>query len=799
MTIEEKKRKIEPWSIKEFGIGGPYHKGNFESKENSPKYSGEAEIYQSYFNFEEDIKKYYNDKKSVGGYAGSISADSIIIDIDCENKLEEALKITKELVTDWESSKKISHFKIFFSGNKGFHLELPSELFDVFMPQNNLHLIHKEIAKKLVEEVIEKYRELEKKIGKQIFDISIYKRTGFIRVNNTLNTKSGLFKIELSRDELFSLDIDKIKELAKTTRTVSHNAAVIERNIYLTDLYLRIKARYSGKEIEEYVSEKDDNVIINEIDYKRISEVKTHCSWFREIIERTNLNNDERVRLANLLLPFGEEGEEYLRSILAKQNNYDEAKTNYHLGMLIRGEYKPPRCENFCSIYPCKPIKNLSKNSPVAFAYISKLKKFVESIIVDRFLKSHPFLIYSLNEEEFYEYTNGIYRKLQENELKGQISSYMNFLLTAANIKVGQINAVYERLKTVENIHFSDEFNTGRIINLKNGIYDLEKQRFVEHSPSLHHTIQLNFKYDEKAKAPKFEAFLNDIFEENKEKIDFVLKMICYFLFSDYSFQKIFVFFGKGRNGKGILSRIIKELLGENNFEGIPMHTLIKSDTAPYLLKNKLLNISSELSTKDAEVGMLKSLSGNDTITSNRKYKEWVSFENKAKLLILTNHLPRFSEIDTAVMERFVMITFLKSYTGKDDNTSLFDELKYELSGIFNVVVAKYKEIVGGEGAIKFSIPESIQKDLSILLREVSSVGEFIYEKCSFNESSELPIQDLYKEYKDYCNENGYHPLGNRKFKSSLETFENVEIKRRNYGYVVSGVSINKCEDKFFT
>ena len=49
-------------------------------------------------------------------------------------------------------------------------------------------------------------------------DISIYMRTGIYRVQHTLNKKSGLFKIPLSRNEIFTLNPNDIKELAKTQR-----------------------------------------------------------------------------------------------------------------------------------------------------------------------------------------------------------------------------------------------------------------------------------------------------------------------------------------------------------------------------------------------------------------------------------------------------------------------------------------------------------------------------------------------------------------------------------------------------
>lgn len=788
ISNEEKARLIAKWNLKEFGINGTYHNGNFQPKETYTTYRGKSEVYNSYFNFDERIKEHYKkNKNSVAGFREEVGADSLIIDIDCDGHLDEALKITREVIEYWDNIKNVSGYRIYFSGNKGFHLELSSSLFGIFMPADNLPLIHKEMAKKLVMDVIEKHKELEQKIGKAIFDVSIYKPTFYIRVNNTLNKKSGLFKIELTKDELFSLDIPAIKGLAKGPRDVGYKEE--GSNLTLENLYQTIGMRFVGKKGNNDFSAKADGVIIRDVDFKKFGEIDTHCKWLNKVTSKDQIENDDRIALGQLLLPFGEDGVNKLKEIFSNTANYDECKTNYHLSIMSRDEYRPPLCKTICDIYPCPAMEAIGKKSPIAFSYVTKLKKYNESFIVERFLSAHPHLIYSTQEEDFFEYSGGVYSRVSTVELEGLISSFMKVHIELAAIKKSHIKNVCDRLKSEADIFYKDEFNTGRVINLQNGIYDLNTGKLGEHSPSLHHSIQLDFEYNAYAKAPKFEAFLTDIFDGDKEKIDFILKMMCYFLIKDYSYQKVFVFFGKGRNGKGVLSKIIIELLGENNVSGLPMHTLIKSNTAPYTLKDKLLNVSSELSTKDAEVGMIKSLSGNDTITSDRKFKDWVSFTNTAKLLIMSNHLPRFSELDNAILERFVMITFKKMYTEKDDNTGLFAELGSELSGILNLVVSKYPEIVVGEG-ISFPIPKTIKKDLSILKKEVSSVGEFIYEACKFSATAENPLQDVYDSYKKYCDESGYRALGKRNFQSTLEAFDEIELVKRNFGLVVKGVSI---------
>src|SRR5690606_9996763 len=229
--------------------------------------------------------------------------------------------------------------------------------------------------------------------------------------------------------------------------------------------------------------------------------------------------------------------------------------------------------------------------------------------------------------------------------------------------------------------------------------------------------------YDENAKAPKFEQFMEEILGEKKE---YVLNTMSYLLLPDYSYQKVFIFYGSGRNGKSVLTSVITHLLGKENVSSSSIHDLANNRFSLITLKDKLMNLSSEIGSKDLETEMIKKLSGGDVITADRKYKEPLSFINTARLIINANELPRFSELNDAILERFVLIRFPKTFRDDKVNTNLINELIEELPGIFNLVITR--DIRGGGGGVNYSIPECIRKDRIILLSEISSAAEFMQE-----------------------------------------------------------------------
>ncbi len=82
-------------------------------------------------------------------------------------------------------------------------------------------------------------------------------------------------------------------------------------------------------------------------------------------------------------------------------------------------------------------------------------------------------------------------------------------------------------------------------------------------------------------------------------------------------------------------------------------------------------------------VERLLSISGEDTLTIDRKYRDPWTGRLPTRFMILTNELPRFSDSSGALASRFVMSILTTSFYGRE-NPRLTDELLDEAPGIFN-------------------------------------------------------------------------------------------------------------------
>lgn len=169
--------------------------------------------YISLFPFDQSIKEWVrthkNDKgnPTVQGHEGIHYLPYLAIDLDNKDNLEQArtgtILLIKRLFEVYELSS--DDLFIYFSGNKGFHITIVDKILDC--PEADRRMAEKcrEFVKVLTD-------------GVPDVDFKIYENHRLFRVDNSLNEKSGLYKYQLSLDELEKFDIEAIKKRGKVPR-----------------------------------------------------------------------------------------------------------------------------------------------------------------------------------------------------------------------------------------------------------------------------------------------------------------------------------------------------------------------------------------------------------------------------------------------------------------------------------------------------------------------------------------------------------------------------------------------------
>jgi putative DNA primase/helicase len=156
-------------------------------------------------------------------------------------------------------------------------------------------------------------------------------------------------------------------------------------------------------------------------------------------------------------------------------------------------------------------------------------------------------------------------------------------------------------------------------------------------------------------------------------------------------------------------------------------------------------------------VERLLSISGEDTLTIDRKYKEPWTGRLPTRFVVMTNELPRLSDASGALASRFLLLILLKSYYGHE-NPQLTDELLTESPAIFNWALDGLDRLTErGHFVHPASGADALQQ-----LEDLSApVSAFIRARCVVDGTATVEVDGLWTAWKAWCEEEN-HPLGTK-------------------------------------
>jgi putative DNA primase/helicase len=211
-----------------------------------------------------------------------------------------------------------------------------------------------------------------------------------------------------------------------------------------------------------------------------------------------------------------------------------------------------------------------------------------------------------------------------------------------------------------------DEFDTHPyLLNCPNCVVDLRTGAMLPHAPELRLTKLCPTNYNPKARSELWERFLEDVFLNNRELINYIQLALGYSITGETEEHKLFICWGKGENGKSTILEVLQAVLGSDYARTVPKRVVLydrhshDAETA----KAELYKLRLGLFSKIAEgarlnAPLLKLLSGGDTISARRPYREYFDFTPEVKLWLFTNHKPRITDDSYAMWCRVVLIPF---------------------------------------------------------------------------------------------------------------------------------------------
>lgn len=762
----------------EYVIGGVNHRSRPVPSDTVIRYEGTTDSYRSLFMFSKEIQDYYdNHNNSFKDYRGTLWAESLRMDFDTDEHLDhtkaEKVRTFSDVKSDVEGVIRRlmkeygvlpDEMELYFSGCKGFHLEIPGDLFGGFAPSPFLEKIHAAIARTICKDV-------------PSLDRGLYSQTRVFRLPNTINSKTGLHKVQLNIPAFMASESAAIKEVATSQQEVC-KAVVEGPNAKLQELYQTAKREHLNYLNRTVIDYPDDE----ELDLEMVRK----CSFMKHCEEKAaSLSYYEWLAwMSNAARCKG--GEDYIHKWSACYSDYDPAQTSTKIGEARK--LKPFTHRTIAQVTgykcDCEAAWTCPCHRGLPAKRSTRKRRYMENQAVDLFVDANPNLIYSTKSGFFYEYKEGTYETKEEVRMKQLLNTFLMKEFAGMDIWSSHIESLFRRLQTVASIAYNGRFNGHRfLVCLQNGVYDLQTGQLLEHSPDYHFTIKRDFEYDPEADCPLFKSVLYDILRpasredvaETQEKADFILRWMCYTQIATYCYQKILVMLGEGRNGKGTLIHVWQRMLGNGNYAAIDLTTLAESRFMAIHLMDKLANFSGDLRTTDqTAVDQLKALSGEDETTADIKYRDPAKFRNIARLIAAANNVPRLTEINTAIRDRFQYIAFERKFIGADQDTGLEEKLMKELPGIFNLVVAYFPSIFQPDGSINIPYPACCEVFAKrSVMPEQSNVIEFACEAFEKVEGSHEGFAPAYQVYGRWTKYSGYErgKVGKSKFSKTLKEY----------------------------
>lgn len=328
--------------------------------------------------------------------------------------------------------------------------------------------------------------------------------------------------------------------------------------------------------------------------------------------------------------------------------------------------------------------------------------------------------------------------------------------------------------------------------NMLNGTYDLENGVFRQHNREDLLSKSSPINYDPGATAPTWEKFISEIFitesgKPDPELIFFIRQLVGYSLSASTIEQGFFFAYGVGSNGKSTFFNVLSAILGDYYLK-VSQELLTFSDKhgqkQPYELAEipgKRFVIAPELDEgRRLAESQMKDLSGEDTVKARPIYGRPFDFTPVCKVWMYGNHKPEVRGTDYGIWRRFYMIPFNARITPERIDRHLTKKLIRELPGVFNWAVKGFQSWQEN-GLI---VPAIVKQTVSQYRNELDRIQRYIDECCLVESSQRIKMQDLYDDYKKWCNENGEYPLGGTKFRNKLkEKGFYTESGKGNYTY----------------
>lgn len=263
---------------------------------------------------------------------------------------------------------------------------------------------------------------------------------------------------------------------------------------------------------------------------------------------------------------------------------------------------------------------------------------------------------------------------------------------------------------------------TYNIIKFPNGLFNMDTMELITPDRPIFSLVESKYNYNPEAKSTILKEFLYSSLdrgtpEETERTIKGLKQLIGYLFTSGNKYNFLPVIAGVSGGGKSVLTNLLTNIFGTDKIADLSLQEMEKNTHGTSSLANKHLNFIRDSGTGLIEDnGTIKKLTGNESIQVNPKHKKAyvLNKEEIPKTMLICNNIPRFKNLETAIIQRLLIIEFnIKFRDTERENPNLEADIlakPEELEWLIYESLKEYKQVRNKEDFILKLSPEETRK-----------------------------------------------------------------------------------------
>ena len=325
------------------------------------------------------------------------------------------------------------------------------------------------------------------------------------------------------------------------------------------------------------------------------------------------------------------------------------------------------------------------------------------------------------------------------------------------------------------------------LLNCMNGTVDLRTGELRAHERGDLLTRRSPVAYDPDACSEAWETFLDTATEGDEDMIGFLQRAAGYSLTGATSEEVLFFLYGPGASGKSTFVEALRGALGggldglsttadfetflKRQFGGSPRNDLARLDGARAVFSSEVED------GKELAEGVVKALTGGDTVTARFLYREFFEFQPTFKLWLVANHRPAVSADDDAMWRRIRVLPFTHVVAPADRDPKLKAMLKDPERG--GPAVLRWAV----EGCLAWQrdglgVPPAVEEATRAYRGDMDQLRGFVGEIVEAAPGHWISSADIRDAYVSWAREMDLDPMSQKRLAERLKEIGGERVRR---------------------